>query len=94
MLPVSFQMPAGILLVLAGLVSCFAGYRLFRVVLGMFGFIVGWLFVSSAMGTEQTLWMLLAAIGGGLVGRADPRSPRTSSASRSSGPALAPAPPA
>lgn len=68
MLPVSFQMPAGILLVLAGLVSCFAGYRLFRVVLGIFGFIVGWLFVSSAMGTEQTLWMLLAAFGGGLVG--------------------------
>jgi hypothetical protein len=68
MLPVSFQMPAGILLVLAGVVSCFAGYRLFRVVLGIFGFIVGWLFVSSAMGTEQTLWMLLAAFGGGLVG--------------------------
>jgi len=68
MLPVSFQMPAGILLVLAGLVSCFAGYRLFRIVLGIFGFIVGWLFVSSAMGTEQTLWMLLAAFGGGLLG--------------------------
>ena len=68
MLPVSFQMPAGILLVLAGVLSCFAGYRLFRVVLGIFGFIVGWLFVSSAMGTEQTLWMLLAAFGGGLLG--------------------------
>jgi hypothetical protein len=68
MLPVSFQMPAGILLVLAGLVSCFAGYRLFRVVLGIFGFIVGWLFVSAAMGTEQTFWMLLAAFGGGLLG--------------------------
>ena len=50
------------------MVSCFAGYRLFRVVLGIFGFIVGWLFVSSAMGTEQTLWMLLAAFGGGLLG--------------------------
>ncbi len=68
MLPVSFQLPAGLLLVLAGVVSCFAGYRLFRVVLGIFGFIVGWLFVSSAMGTEQTLWMLLAAFGGGLAG--------------------------
>jgi hypothetical protein len=61
-------MPAGILLVLAGLVCCFAGYRQFRVVLGIFGFIFGWLFVSSAMGAEQTLWMLLAAFGGGLVG--------------------------
>ena len=68
MLPVSFQIPAGLLLVLAGVVSCFAGYRLFRVVLGIFGFIVGWLSVSSAMGTEQTIWMLLAAFGGGLLG--------------------------
>jgi hypothetical protein len=68
MLPVPFQLPAGLLLVLAGLVSCFAGYRWFRVVLGIFGFIIGWLSVSSAMGTEQTFWMLLAAFGGGLVG--------------------------
>ena len=68
MFPVSFQMPVGILLIAAGLVSCFAGYRLFRIVLGIFGFILGWLFVSSAMGSEQTPTMLLAAVGGGLVG--------------------------
>lgn len=68
MFPVSFQMPVGILLIVAGLVSCFAGYRLFRVVLGIFGFILGWLVVSSAMGSEQTVWTLLAALGGGLVG--------------------------
>jgi len=68
MFPVSFQMPVGILLIVAGLVSCFAGYRLFRVVLGIFGFILGWLVVSSAMGSEQTLTMLLTAMVGGLVG--------------------------
>lgn len=68
MFPVSFQMPVGILLIVAGLVSCFAGYRLFRIVLGIFGFILGWLVVSSAMGSEQTVWTLLAALGGGLVG--------------------------
>lgn len=68
MFPVSFQMPVGMLLIAAGLVACFAGFRLFRIVLGIFGFILGWLVVSSAMGSEQTLWMLLAAVGGGLVG--------------------------
>ena len=68
MFPVSFQMPVGVLLIAAGLVSCFAGYRLFRIVLGIFGFILGWLFVSSAMGSEQTLTMLLTALVGGLVG--------------------------
>jgi uncharacterized protein DUF4203 len=68
MLPASFQTPAAILLVLGGLLSCFAGYRVFRIVLGMYGFIIGALLASSAMGTEQTLWMVGAAIVGGLIG--------------------------
>lgn len=68
MLPASFQTPAAILLVLGGLLSCFAGYRVFRIVLGMYGFIIGALLASSAMGTEQTLWMIGAAIVGGLIG--------------------------
>jgi len=68
MFPVSFQMPVGVLLIVAGLLSCVAGYRLFRIVLGIFGFILGWLFVSSAMGSEQSLWMQLAAVAGGLIG--------------------------
>ena len=40
MLPASFQTPAAIILVLGGLLSCFAGYRVFRVVLGFFGFVL------------------------------------------------------
>ena len=68
MLPASFQTPEAILLVLGGLLSCFAGYRVFRIVLGMYGFIIGALLASSAMGTEQTLWMIGAAIVGGLIG--------------------------
>jgi hypothetical protein len=68
MLPASFQTPAAILLVLGGLLSCFAGYRVFRIVLGMYGFIIGALLASSAMGTEQTLWMVGAAFVGGLIG--------------------------
>jgi hypothetical protein len=70
MLPASLQTPAAIVLVVGGLLSCFAGYRVFRVVLGIYGFILGALLASSFMGNEQTLWMVVAAIVGGLVGAA------------------------
>ena len=53
---------------MGGLLSCFAGYRVFRVVLGIYGFILGALLASSAMGADQTLWMVVAAIVGGVVG--------------------------
>jgi hypothetical protein len=68
MLPASFQAPAAIILLLGGLLSCFAGYRVFRVVLGIYGFILGALLASSAMGTDQTMWMIVAAVVGGLIG--------------------------
>ena len=35
MLPQSYEPAAAILLVIGGVVACFAGYRLFRTVLGM-----------------------------------------------------------
>jgi hypothetical protein len=70
MLPASLQTPAAIVLVAGGLLSCFAGYRIFRVVLGIYGFILGALLASSFMGSEQTLWMVVAAIVGGLAGAA------------------------
>lgn len=68
MLPASFQVPAAVILILGGLLSCFAGYRVFRVVLGIYGFILGALLASSAMGTDNTLWMIGAAILGGVIG--------------------------
>jgi hypothetical protein len=40
----------------------------FRIVLGIYGFILGALFASSAMGTEHTLWMVGAALAGGIAG--------------------------
>jgi hypothetical protein len=62
MLPGSFQVPAAVILVAGGLCSCFAGYRIFRLVLAFFGFVFGALFVSSAMGSDPTLWMIGAVI--------------------------------
>jgi hypothetical protein len=68
MLPASFQTAAALILLVGGLISCFAGYRVFRFVLGFFGFVLGALLASSVMGTEETLWMIGAAIAGGIVG--------------------------
>jgi hypothetical protein len=68
MLPASFQIPAAIVLLAGGLISCFAGYRVFRVVLGIYGFILGALLASGATGTEHTMWMIGAALAGGVVG--------------------------
>ena len=68
MLPGSFQVPAAVILVAGGLCSCFAGYRIFRLVLAFFGFVFGALFVSSAMGSDPTLWMIGASLLGGVIG--------------------------
>ena len=68
MLPASLQTPAALVLLAGGVIACFAGYRVFRIVLGIYGFILGALFASSAMGTEHTMWMIGAALVGGIVG--------------------------
>jgi hypothetical protein len=68
MLPVAYQVPAAVLLVAGGLVACFVGYRLFKVVLAIFGFILGALAASSVFGVSDTTAMVIAAIAGGLVG--------------------------
>ena len=68
MLPVSYELPAAIALFLGGGVACFAGYRLFRVVLAIYGFIAGAMMGSSMMGSSNTIGMLIAALFGGLVG--------------------------
>ena len=68
MLPVTYQFPAAIALVLGGLISCFFGYRLFKFVLGIFGFILGALAASSIWGSSDTTYMIAAGLLGGIVG--------------------------
>src|SRR6476661_2346341 len=68
MLPYSYQPAAALLLVVGGAIACFAGYRLFRTVLGIYGFILGALMASSMMGSTNTVGMVIAAIVGGVVG--------------------------
>jgi hypothetical protein len=68
MLPVAYQFPAAVVLVVGGLVACFLGYRLFKFVLGIFGFILGALAASSLFGVTDTWPMVIAAIVGGIAG--------------------------
>jgi hypothetical protein len=68
MLPASYAIPVAAILAVSGAVACFAGYRLFRVVLGVYGFILGALVTSSVMGTENVWALVLAAAVGGLIG--------------------------
>ena len=67
-MPAAYQIPAAIALVLGGIVACFFGYRLFRVVLSIFGFILGGLMASSLVGPSDTTWMIGAWLVGGLIG--------------------------
>jgi hypothetical protein len=68
MLPSVYGIPAALALVIGGTVSCFAGYRLFRFVLAIYGFILGAMLASSMMGANSTGAMVVAAIVGGIAG--------------------------
>ncbi len=68
MLPTSYETLAAIALVLGGAIACFAGYRLFRLVLAIYGFIAGAMLASSMMGSSNAFGMVLAALVGGLIG--------------------------
>jgi hypothetical protein len=53
MLPAALQLPTAATLVIAGAVACFVGYRLFRVVLAIFGFLLGAFAATSAFGADS-----------------------------------------
>ena len=68
MLPQAYQQPAAVLLILGGTIACFAGYRLFKTVLAIYGFILGAMIASAVMGSTNTVGMVVAAVVGGIVG--------------------------
>ena len=68
MVPSPFLIPAAAILFGGGLVACFAGYRLFRIVLSIYGFILGALVATSIAGTSNNATLLMAGLGGGLAG--------------------------
>jgi hypothetical protein len=70
MLPASYQIPAAVVLLLGGIVACFFGYRMFRLVLAIFGFIFGVFASSSLVAPSDTTSMLVVGVIGGLIGAA------------------------
>lgn len=68
MLPVSYQLPAAVVLTVCGFMAWAAGYRLLKYVLAAFGFIIGGLAMSSVLGRTETAYMIGAFMVGGLAG--------------------------
>src|SRR5215475_12247923 len=62
MLPAAYGFPAAVVLIIGGAIACFAGYRFFRVVLAIYGFILGALMASSMMGVGNGVGMIVAAL--------------------------------
>ncbi len=67
-MPITYHLPAALILLAGGLLACFAGYRLFRLVLGIYGFVLGAFLALSFVSTGNATTMLVAALVGGLVG--------------------------
>jgi hypothetical protein len=68
MLPASYATGTAVLLAVGGLLACFAGYRLFRFVLGLYGFLFGAFMATSVMGSSDMWTLVIAAVAGGVVG--------------------------
>jgi hypothetical protein len=69
MFPATYALPAAVLLVAGGALSCFMGYRLFRLVLGIYGFVLGALLATSVLPpAETTMITVVVALAGGVGG--------------------------
>jgi hypothetical protein len=68
LIPATYQLPALALLLLGGTIAWAAGYRLFRLVLTLFGFYLGALAATAVLGPSDRTLLIFAALGGGAVG--------------------------
>lgn len=69
MIPSQYATIAAGVLTFGGLLSCFLGYRLFRIVLGLYGFLIGAYVTSLVLGQQASAFALvMAALGGGVLG--------------------------
>jgi hypothetical protein len=67
-LPASYQFPAAVIITVGGLLACFVGYRLFRLILGLYGAVLGAALTAAAVGTSHPWTLVLAIAVGALVG--------------------------
>lgn len=68
MLPETLHVPAAVLFLVGGVLSCFLGQRTFRIVLALYGFVVGVLVAGSLIGAADTTRDILLLLGGGVGG--------------------------
>jgi hypothetical protein len=68
MIPGAYATPTAVIFAIGGLVTCFAGYRLFRFVLGLYGFLAGALIASHIPASGNTWTIVMAMVAGGVVG--------------------------
>lgn len=65
---VSLQLPVAVILLGGGLVATFAGYRLLRALLALYGFVAGIILTPLVAGDLGTWELIAATVAGGLVG--------------------------
>jgi hypothetical protein len=68
MLPQAYTIPAAVIFAFGGLLACFAGYRLFRFLLGVYGFLLGAVITTNILGEADAWTLTMGAIVGGIVG--------------------------
>jgi hypothetical protein len=68
MIPAAYATPTAVIFAVGGLLTCFAGYRLFRYVLGLYGFLAGAVVASGMVDPGNTFALIVAMLVGGVVG--------------------------
>src|SRR5713226_5429273 len=68
MLPQAYEPAAALGIALGGALACFAGHRVFRLLLAVYGFILGAMMASSMMAANNTIGMVVATVIGGILG--------------------------
>ena len=71
MIPASYTTLAAVVFVVGGLLTCFAGFRLFRIVLALYGFFAGAMIGSHIAADPGNTWAVaMYGLVGGVVGAA------------------------
>ena len=68
MASISVHVPVAIILLAGGLLACFLGYRLLRILLAVYGFVAGVIIATLFVDQLDTWIAALATIAGGLAG--------------------------
>jgi hypothetical protein len=68
MIPAPYTTAAAVIFLIGGLVTCFAGFRLFRIVLAIYGFYLGAMIASGMTDPGNTWSVAMYGLVGGIAG--------------------------